>query len=102
MSNTINRTQHLLTCLIEECSEIQKDACKSLRFGLDDMNPRTEVKNRQAIAMEINDLLAIVEMLEEDSIVDLDLIGDRKAIDSKKVKVEHYMEYAKQQGVFDE
>jgi len=31
----MNRTDHLLMCLIEECAEVQKVATKTLRFGFD-------------------------------------------------------------------
>lgn len=94
----MNKTEHLLACLIEECSEIQKDSCKALRFGLNDINPRTQVKNRNAIAFEINDLLAVIELLEESEILEAFIIGDRIKIDEKKAKVMHYMKYAEQQG----
>ena len=35
----MNREEHLLTILSEECAEVIKDVSKALRFGLDDYPP---------------------------------------------------------------
>ena len=36
----MNEVEHLLTCLMEECAEIQKSTAKAMRFGLDENVPR--------------------------------------------------------------
>lgn len=95
----MNLTEHLLTCLSEEASEIIKDVCKSLRFGLEDRNvlDPTGPTNRERIVNELKDFMAIVEMLEAEGIIPLcwESYGDR---DTKKEKVRKFIEYAKGKG----
>lgn len=96
----MNKTEYLLTCLAEECSEVQKNVGKALRFGLDDMDPNTKTgTNSELILEEFYHVCAIVEMLQEN--------GDFKrhsnffqeeSINEKKRRVEKFMEYSKQKG----
>lgn len=88
----MNKTEHLLTCLIEECAEIQKSATKALRFGLDDHGPDGPPINSESIAHEITDLLAVIEMLESEEIIPI--LRTPQAIQAKKDKVIKYMAYA--------
>jgi NTP pyrophosphatase (non-canonical NTP hydrolase) len=92
----MNRTEHLLTCLAEECAEVAHRVSKALRFGLDDIQPGQELTNAQQIAQEFHDLLAVIEMLEAAG--ELERPRDMHAIDRKKNKVLAYMEYAEQRG----
>jgi hypothetical protein len=93
----LNKTEHLLTCLIEECAEIQKAAAKALRFGLDDHAPdEPEVTNSEGIAYECIDLYAVIEMLEE--IGAIPRLTKPELIQQKKDKVSKYMEYAQDRG----
>ena len=62
----MNKTEHLLACLAEECAEVQHAVAKALRFGLDDGYLGAASTNAQDIAREFADVLAVVEMLEED------------------------------------
>ena len=62
----MNRTEHLLVILMEECSEVQKNASKALRFGLDDHAPDSNISNSQMITNEIGDLYAAIQMLFDD------------------------------------
>ena len=57
----MNVTEHLLTCLGEEGSEIAQDVDKSNRFGLDDVNVLKPdgPNNRERLVNELNDLLTI-------------------------------------------
>lgn len=86
----MNKTDHLLTILIEECSEVQKIACKALRFGLDDTNPSTKNSNWAELGHEINDLLAIIRE-----------IGFMESLEDqakKMAKVNYWLEYSKTRG----
>ncbi len=90
--------EHLLECLSEECSEVIKEVCKAQRFGLEDINPKTGVRNRTAISHELTDLIAVVDMLVDRGILVNDQLFNQNDIANKKAKVEHYIEYAKQHG----
>ena len=93
----MNKTEHLLACLIEECAEIQKVAAKALRFGLDDNAPdEPTLSNSESIANECTDLLAIMEMLESENIIPP--FQTPQSIQIKKDKVIKYMEYARERG----
>lgn len=91
----MNETQYLLVKLGEEAAEIAQATGKALIFGLDD-----EYKgetNRESIVKEINDLLAIVVMLENRSVIEG--IGNQQAINNKIEKVELYMDYSEKCGI---
>ena len=92
----MNRTEHLLACLAEECAEGAQAVGKALRFGLDDGYPGTDRKNADDIAKELNEMLAVAEMLREVGAIPMrDLAHD---IEVKRARVEHYMNYAEQRG----
>jgi len=91
----MNRLEHLLTILIEECAEIQQAASKAKRFGLEDGYPGTTRTNHRDINDEFNDLLAVVDLLNDEG---LNLNKNYEKIIAKKVKIEHYLKYSEQQG----
>jgi len=61
--------QYLLICLAEEAAEVSLATSKVLRFGVSDGYPGTERTNGDDLAKEINDFLAIVNILEERNII---------------------------------
>ncbi len=86
----MNRTEHLLITLSEECSEVSQVACKALRFGLNDIGPGKQENNIRSLERELADVIAVAEMLglrirEEDK-------------DAKMAKVKKYMEYSRKVG----
>lgn len=87
----MNKTEHLLTCLIEECSEIQKEAAKALRFGLDD-KWKSDINTAEKIAIEFGDLLGVFEMLKEECLIPI--LDNDNLIQRKKQRVLKYMSYA--------
>jgi hypothetical protein len=86
----MNRTEHLLFKLAEECAEVTQEASKAAIFGMDEVMPGQPLTNRERVMRELNDLFAIAEMLGLQHV-------DRAAIEAKKRKVEHYMEYAEKE-----
>lgn len=91
----MNRQEHLLVCLSEECAEVIKAVDKALRFGLNDGYPGTETTNEQDIQDEFAQAVAVMEMLEKEVFKDRDIGRLNRIIESKKAMVLEYMEYAK-------
>lgn len=91
----MNAQEHLLTTLAEECNEIAKAACKSLRFGLDDRSPLDPdgPTNREKLIHELNDLVATVNMLEDVGIVPHNW-QSQELQTAKQGKVAKFMGYA--------
>jgi len=92
----MNKVDYLLITLMEECAEIQKECSKCLRFGIGDKeslhNPNSvdTLSNVQRLNNEVNDLLGVIELLQEESILsEKDLIDIYK----KKLKVNHFYRY---------
>jgi len=61
----MNRQEHLLTILGEELSELHQELCKALRFGIYEQQPGKSLNNSKRIFKEFNDLMARVEMVNE-------------------------------------
>lgn len=97
----MNNREHLLTCLMEECSEIQKPICKALRFGENDHYPNNQFPNATSsnikdISDELDDLIGVMDLLREEGVL---LRGiDVNRVNAKKIKVRKYMEYAREHG----
>ncbi len=89
--------EHLLTCLMEEAAEVQQAAAKAIRFGLDDRYPGSDRTNRQDLAHELTDLLAVVDLCRQHGI-SLPEIGNQGDIADKQDRVNKMMDYAKDQG----
>ena len=91
----MNRTEHLLFTLAEECAKVAQRLSKAARFGMHEVQPGQLLTNRERILSELNDLWAVVEMLDLATV-------DRAAIAKKKDKVQMFMQYAEFQcGTLD-
>ena len=91
----MNRVQHLLIKLNEECVEIAKSADKALIFGLDDEYRGKGITPRNDIIQEFNDLIGIIEMLRDEG-VDIPILPDK--VQAKKAKASVFMDYAEERG----
>lgn len=95
----MNKEEHLLSCLAEEAGEIVQAVGKALRFGLDDGYPGTDRTNEGDIQIELLQLIAVMEMLEDEGfITQRDLVKSRGVKIAKKAKVIEYMKHAKNTG----
>lgn len=83
------RLNHLLQKLIEECSEVTKDACKSINFGLD--SNYQGISNQECLENEVQDIYASLQMLQSE--FGLDFTPDPVRIQRKIDKVNHYYQY---------
>lgn len=89
----MNRLQLLLCKLSEEASKVSQIAMKTQQFGLDSSNPSTKITNAKYIHSNLDNLAAIVEMLNEE--FDLEYVSSPVLIKLKKNKVNKYAEYSK-------
>lgn len=97
----MNKVEHLLICLIEECSELQKEITKVLRFGFKEDHPELKpdfVSNVIRLKREINDIYAILDMLV---VEDIDLSRDEILVNHKLDKLSRYMEHSKNEGLLE-
>lgn len=90
----MNRAEHLLTKLMEECAEVAQEASKAAIFGPQEVMPGQPLTNRDRVLKELNDLWAVCEMLGL-------AVVDRPAIEAKKAKVQKYIDYARSVGTLE-
>lgn len=87
----MQRHEHLLSTLAEECCEVAQRATKSLRFGLTEVQPGQDLDNATRIMHEMADLFAVYEMAGLPPI-------DRELVEAKREKVEKYLRYSESMG----
>ena len=92
----ISREKYLLTVLAEEANEIAVRASKAIRFGLSEKQPGQDLSNAARIKGEINDLLAVVDMLNSE--FDLGFFESSMLQKEKREKVEKYYRYSVELG----
>lgn len=92
----MNRLQYLLGKLAEEASEVSQIALKTQQFGLHEVYSEQSFTNSERIHQEINDLMAIIEILNEEFKFGYGI--DRGHITNKKIKVNKYYEYSRTLG----
>jgi transcriptional/translational regulatory protein YebC/TACO1 len=64
----MTRQDHLLVLVAEEATEVALQACKALRFGLEDTKPGEDTAtNAVRIVHEFTDLLTVLDMLSKES-----------------------------------
>lgn len=93
----MKRAEHLIACLAEECDEVGQRCMKALRFGLSEVQPGQPLTNAQRIVQEYYDLLAVVEMLDDEGLIEAPF-PERHIREAKQAKVEKFMAYAAEQG----
>ena len=94
----MTRLEYLLQCLAEEGSETAQEQSKANRFGLDHTWPTRIGTPRERLIQEINDFLAVVEMIQDEDPGRFARIGDRQAIMKKKEKVEEMIIISREHG----
>lgn len=86
---------NLLNKFNEECAEAIKEACKTLLYGPDSVNPdlpaENQITNIRALEEEISDIFAAVLDLAENKIVDYANIVN--LLESKKGRREQYKNF---------
>jgi NTP pyrophosphatase (non-canonical NTP hydrolase) len=93
----MNRQEHLLTILGEECAELQQAIAKVLRFGIDDSY--LGKLNRDCLLQEYNDIVAVAKMLSDEGI---ELNAYHVTMQDKQEKVERFMAVSRECGTLDD
>lgn len=96
----MNKTEYLLTCLTEECAEVQQSVSKALRFGLNDTCNNTKEPPSDRIVEEYVHVIAVMELLEETGILKKHP-NISAEIKKKKEKVLHFMKYSRERKTLD-
>lgn len=89
----MNRIEHLLVCLNEECLEVAHRVDKALRFGTLEVQPGQVFTNGDRIVDEFLQALAVMEMLSGAGELNFQPNSpfSLSVIDAKKRKVERNM-----------
>jgi hypothetical protein len=96
----MNRAEHLLSCLAEECAEVGQRVSKALRFGLSEVQAGQEMTNATRIAAELRDLISVARILCEEGILDSHAMTPGfGCVAAKRAKIERFMEISREQGV---
>lgn len=95
----LTRIEHLLTTLGEEGAEVSQRCSKAMRFGLLEVQPGQIFANRDRIRQEFHDLYAVYGMLVQEGIFPPGI--DANMVEAKRLKVEKFIEYAREQGTVE-
>lgn len=95
----MTRLQMLLGLLAEECTEIGQRASKAQRFGLEEHQPGDNASNASRIHQELDDLAAVVQMLNEE--FNFGYVPNVDAMNKKIVRVDHCAEYSRKLGLLE-
>ncbi|MCU7877259.1 MAG: hypothetical protein KZQ84_10750 [Candidatus Thiodiazotropha sp. (ex Lucinoma borealis)] len=87
----MNLQQHLLGKLAEEGTKVGQIALKTQQFGFDECCPNQPYSNTERTHQEIDDMMAIVEMLND---IGFGYSPSRAWIEAKKEKVVKYLQYS--------
>lgn len=97
----MNRTEHLLSCLAEECAEVSQRVSKALRFGLDEVQPGQPLRNSDRIEEELRDLFAVASILASEGVIGW-CLPEQTEVTRKADKIEHFMSISREQGVLSQ
>jgi len=82
----MNKDTEILLILSEECAEVIQAVSKVSRFGIDNVKPGKPKTNREHLEEEIGDLLAMVDIMVEFSVISLDNLEVAKRAKIEKLK----------------
>lgn len=95
----MNLQQLMFLKLSEECNEVGQECSKIIQFGMDEVYAPIGKSNRDRLRAELQDLFAIVQILNEDH--DLRFVPSPEAVEIKRLKIMHYAGYSAKLGQLD-
>lgn len=93
----MNLQQLMFLKLSEESDEVGQECSKIMQFGMDEVYAPVGVSNRDRLRRELQDLFAIVQILNED--FGLDFVPSPEAVEVKRAKILHYANYSHSLGL---
>ena len=86
MTVNSNKIQEALGILQEECAEVIVEVSKIRRFGLDSVHYKTNLKHSTMLEIEVGDVLALVDILIDQGILNLNNLELYKTNKKEKLK----------------
>ena len=81
-----NQTKEVMDILQEECAEVIQAVSKISRFGLDNLKPGKPKTNREHLEEELGDMLAMIDIMLEKSVISLEHLEIAKRAKIEKLK----------------
>lgn len=85
-----SKVEEALGILQEECAEVIVEVSKIRRFGLTEISYHTNLPHQETLEMEVGDMLALVDIL-----VDLSILDPVKLAVAKQNKVNKLKKWSK-------
>tara|TARA_R110000868_G_scaffold70067_1_gene206281 strand:- start:3749 stop:4021 length:273 start_codon:yes stop_codon:yes gene_type:complete len=82
-----SKIKETLGILQEECAEVIVEVSKCDRFGMDSVHYKTGLLHSKMLEMEVGDVLAMVDILIEQGVLDVNELDIAKANKKEKLKV---------------
>lgn len=80
-----NKEKEILLITQEECAEVTQAISKIFRFGFESRWPEDGIDNRARLNDEVGDLIAMVKLMSDNNIIDLNEVT--KASERKMTKL---------------
>lgn len=97
----MNRKEHLLVCLAEECDEVGQRVAKALRFGVNEVQPGQALTNAHRITDELKDLWSVALALAMEGVIPYPQPSIAE-VEAKRAKIDRFMAISREQGVLAE
>ena len=81
-----NKIKEALGILQEECAEVIVEVSKCNRFGMDSNHYKTGLRHSIMLETEIGDVLAMVDILVDQGVLDMDRLEVAKENKKQKLK----------------
>jgi NTP pyrophosphatase (non-canonical NTP hydrolase) len=81
-----DKIQEALGILQEECAEVIVEVSKCRRFGIDSLHYKSGIKHSNMLETEIGDVLALIDILVDQGILNLDNLKEATVAKKEKLK----------------
>ena len=81
-----DKVKEVMDILQEECAEVIQAVSKISRFGIDNFKPGKPKTNREHLEEELGDMLAMIDIMLEFSVVSIDNLETAKKAKIEKLK----------------